>query len=97
MPKLLLFIIGATLLAGAIVGVAQTPEPSPTPVILSAEPTPPPADNAKEQAELAGNIKELQELKAQNDNILKQQQATLDTLDELEKAAEQIKIFSKRT
>lgn len=97
MPKLPLFIMGATLLAGAIIGVAQTPEPSPTPVILSAESTPPPSDNGKEQAELAESIKQLQELKAQNDNILKQQQAALDTLDELEKAAEQIKIFSKRT
>ena len=47
-------------------------------------------------AEMAANIKQLQELKAQNDEILKEQQAALDALEELQKQAEQIHIYSKR-
>ena len=45
---------------------------------------------------MAANIKELQELKARNDEILKDQQAALDQLDELQREAEQLRIFSKR-
>ena len=45
---------------------------------------------------MAADIKELQELKAQNDELLKDQRATLDQLDELQKEAEQLRIFSKR-
>jgi len=89
------FIIGVAILACTVIGIAQTSEP--TPLTLPAQPPPLVAtDAAKEQAELAANILELQELKAQNDEILKQQQAALDTLDQLEKDAEQIRIFSKR-
>ena len=89
-----IFIISAALLACAVIGVAQTSEP--TPITLQAATTPAPAEDAKQQAEMAENIKQLQELKAQNDEILKQQQAALDALDELQKDAEQIRIYSKR-
>ena len=41
-------------------------------------------------------MKSLREIKAANEQILKKQQATLEALDELQKAADQIKIFSKR-
>jgi cell shape-determining protein MreC len=41
-------------------------------------------------------IKLLQELKAANEETVKKQQAALEQLDELQKAAEQIKIFTKR-
>ena len=41
-------------------------------------------------------MKSLRELKEANEQILKKQQATLAALDELQKAADQIKIFSKR-
>jgi glucosamine 6-phosphate synthetase-like amidotransferase/phosphosugar isomerase protein len=88
-----IFILSAAMLAGAVIGVAQTSEP--TPVMLQAA-TPVPAEDAKQQAEMAENIKQLQELKAQNDEILKQQQAALETLDELQKDAEQLRIYSKR-
>jgi hypothetical protein len=87
-------IIGAAMLACTVIGIAQTSEP--TPLTLSPQPTPAASDAAKDQAELAVNIKELQELKAQNEEILKQQQATLDTLEQLEKDADQIRIYSKR-
>ena len=58
--------------------------------------TPALVPDAKQQAEMAENIKELQELKAQNDEILKQQQAALDALDDLQKEADQMRIYSKR-
>ena len=88
------FIVGVAIFAYAVIGIAQTSEP--TPLTLPAPPTPIAADTSKEQAELAANIKELQELKAQNEEILKEQQAALDTLEQLEKDADQIRIFSKR-
>ena len=51
---------------------------------------------SSQQAELAADIKELQELKAQNNEILKDQQAALDVLEQLEKDADQLRIYSKR-
>jgi len=93
MQTLRIFIISAAMLACAVLGVAQTAEP--TPVTLQAVALAP-AGDAKQQAEMAENIKQIQELKAQNDEILKQQQAALDALDELQKEADQIRIFSKR-
>jgi len=45
---------------------------------------------------LQSALKSLQEMKAANEDILRRQQATLQQLDELEKAVEQIRIFSKR-
>jgi len=41
-------------------------------------------------------IKTLQELKAANEETLKKQQATLERLDELQQAAQQLKIFANR-
>ena len=93
MQTLRIFIISAAMLACAVIGVAQTSEPAPVTLQVA---TPVPAEDAKHQAEMAENIKQLQELKAQNDVILKQQQAALDTLDELQKDAEQLRIYSKR-
>jgi flagellar biosynthesis/type III secretory pathway chaperone len=58
--------------------------------------TPALVPDAEQQAEMAENIKELQELKVQNDEILKQQQAALDALDDLQKEADQMRIYSKR-
>jgi len=93
MQTVRIFIISAAILAGAVVGLAQTLQPTPVPMQAA---TPALVPDAKEQAEMAENIKELQELKAQNDEILKQQQAALDALDELQKEADQMRIYSKR-
>jgi len=106
MQMLRFYIIGVAMVGCAIIGIAQTSEPTvigvpqppePPPVAVS---TPPaivaPAEAAKEEEEMAASIKELQELKAHNDELLKQQQATLDQLDELQREAEQLRIFSKR-
>jgi hypothetical protein len=38
----------------------------------------------------------LQQMKAANEDVLKKQEATLQRLDEIQKAAEQLKVFSKR-
>jgi hypothetical protein len=83
MQTLRIFIISGAILAGAVIGIAQTSEPSPPAV--TTQPIAPSAENAKEQAEMAENIKQLQELKAQNVEILKQQQAALEALDEMQK------------
>jgi len=93
MQTLRVFIISLAMLASAVLGVAQTAEP--TPATLHAVP-PAPAEDAKQQAEMAENIKQLQELKVQNDEILKQQQVALEALDEMQKEAEQLRIYSKR-
>ncbi len=93
MQTLRIFIISLAMLACAVLGVAQTIQPTPVPLHAAA---PAPAEDAKQQAETAENIKQLQELKAQNDEILKQQQAALEALDEMQKEAEQLRIYSKR-
>ena len=93
MQKVRIFLIIAAVLAGAVIGVAQTLEPAPVPMQAA---TPAHVPDAKQQAEMVENIKELQELKVQNDEILKQQQAALDALDELQKEADQMRIYSKR-
>ena len=98
MRTMRVFIIGAAMLACTVIGIAQTSEPTP-PLTIPTQPTPAPADEAKEQAEqaeLAADLKGLQELKAQNNEILKDQQAALDVLEQLEKDADQLRIYSKR-
>jgi hypothetical protein len=76
--------------------LAQTPAPI---VVQAATPAQaatavaPPASNV---AEPAAAIALLQEMQAANTDVLKKQEAALATLDELQKAAEELKIFSKR-
>ena len=93
MQKVRIFIISAAILIGAVIGVAQTLQPAPAPLQAA---TPALVPDAKQQAEMAENIKQLQELKAQNDEILKQQEAALEALDDLQKEADQMRIYSKR-
>jgi hypothetical protein len=47
-------------------------------------------------ASTQATLQALQSIKAANDVILKNQAATLQRLDEMQKAAEQLKIFSRR-
>ena len=75
---------------------AQTPAPI---VVQAMTPAPP-----KQSAVVAGvttpatqtTLKALQAMKAINEEILAQQKATLEKLDEMEKAANEIRIYSKR-
>jgi len=73
---------------------------SPTPIIVqaataaTAAPTPIPVAKDSEPNPIA--MRMLQQMKAANEDVLKKQEATLQRLDEIQKAAEQLKIFSKR-
>ena len=81
---------------------------SPIPIIVPAiRPATNPADGSEPQTRdvptavqepesFQAAIKMLQETKAANDEMLKKQEATLQQLEELEKAADQLRIFSKR-
>ena len=76
---------------------------SPTPIVVQAitsapAPTPVPAraPMAADPADIEVQAKLLQQIKAANDELLKKQEAALQRLDEIQKAAEQLKIFSKR-
>ena len=75
---------------------AQTPAPV---IVQSAAPAVAPVAQAPAPAAVPGNAAALQlldALKAANAETLKKQEATLLQLDELQKAAEQIKIYTKR-
>ena len=65
--------------------------PAMTPTIAQS-----PAAAAITTAATQTTLKALQAIKAANDEILKQQTATLEKLDELEKAANEIRIYTKR-
>lgn len=91
----LMFVVGA--LSGSRIS-AQQPTP-PMIVVQPAGPTAPAAPAAPEatsDATIATAIKSLEQIKAANEATLKKQEAMLQQLDELQKAAEQLKIFSKR-
>ncbi|MDQ2867735.1 MAG: hypothetical protein M3R59_04885 [Verrucomicrobiota bacterium] len=55
-----------------------------------------PAAKVTSDADFSEMMKILQAMKLQNDETLKKQQAAMDALDELEKQADQVRIFSKR-
>ena len=63
---------------------------SPAPVVVPA------LSPAVDSVLLPLTIKMLQEMKAANEEMLKKQEAALQKLDELQKAADEVKIFSKR-
>jgi hypothetical protein len=73
---------------------------SPTPIVVQAasaasgqtRPVP-----ANEPNALSGALKSLQEMRAANQDTLKKQQDALERLDELQKAAQQLKIFAHRS
>jgi len=83
----------------AVLAIGSAQSQTPMPVIVPAM-TPATvvktsaADNSAGSAQ--AGLKALQALKAANAEILKQQEATLLKLDELEKAANEIRIYSKR-
>ncbi|MEY2488750.1 MAG: hypothetical protein QOC70_692 [Verrucomicrobiota bacterium] len=95
MRALALSILAALALAGLL--PAQEPKPvivsAATPAVNSA-----PAPAAPEKSgSLQAALKMLQAMKAANEETLRKQAATLEQLDELEKAADQIRVFTKRS
>jgi hypothetical protein len=94
MRAIITSLLGIFALAGFL--TAQSPKtvvvPAATPVVTSAR-EPVAFDNS---ASLQAALKMLQKMKAANEEMLQKQAATLEQLDELEKAADQLKIYSKR-
>ena len=92
MRTLILFVIGMMV-------VASTNAQSPMPVVVPAM-TPAAAQTPVAAAVTAAatqtTLKALQVIKAANDELLKQQTATLQKLEEIEKAANDIRIYTKR-
>ena len=74
---------------------AQTPMPIVVPAMTPST-TQSPAAAAVTTASAQTALKALQAMKAANEEILKQQIATLEKLDEIEKAANEIRIYTKR-
>jgi uncharacterized membrane protein len=66
------------------------PAATPAPATHVAAPPPPPSNSNTTLLQL------LQQMKSTNEETLKKQRAVLEQLDELQKAAEQMKAFSKR-
>ena len=66
--------------------------PAATPAVPSSR-APAVPDNS---GSIQGALKILREMKTANEETLRKQAATLELLDELEKAADQIKVYSKR-
>jgi len=94
MRTITLSVMAALALTGLM--SAQSPKPI---IVQAATPAAAPAraPAAPESSlSLQAALKELQEMKAANEETLRKQAATLEQLDELEKTAEQIKIFSRR-
>ena len=74
---------------------AQTPMPIVVPAMTPST-TQSPVAAAVTTASAQTTLKALQAMKAANEEILKQQIATLEKLDEIEKAANEIRIYTKR-
>ena len=78
------------------VAFAQTPVPVVVPAMTPATMAPSAVTAGVTTAATQTTLKALQAIKAANEEILKQQAATLLKLDEMEKAAQEIRIYSKR-
>ena len=74
---------------------AQTPMPIVVPAMTPTT-AQSPAAAAVATAATQTTLKALQAIKAANEELLKQQAATLEKLDEIEKAANEIRIYTKR-
>ena len=94
MRALFLSLIMAALVIFA--AAAQTPMPIIVPAMTPATTAQSPVTAAVTTTSTQTTLKALQALKAANDEILKQQAATLEKLDEIEKAANEIRIYTKR-
>lgn len=97
--KLLPFLVIATAAAGLLPLIAIRAQ-SPAPLLVQAAGpagTPRPAATpASAPAESKATLQLLQEMQATNAATIKKQEATLQALDALQQAADELKIFSKR-
>jgi hypothetical protein len=88
------FIFAATVLVS--IANAQSPMPIVVPAMTPATTAKSPGSPAVANAATENTLKALQAIKTANAEILKQQEATLQKLDELEKTAQEIRIYNKR-
>jgi hypothetical protein len=88
------FIFAAAVLVS--IASAQSPMPIVVPAMTPATTAKSPAIPAVAAVPTQTTLKALQEIKTANAEILKQQEATLQKLDEIEKAANEIRIYTKR-
>ncbi|HEX4631947.1 MAG TPA: hypothetical protein VH188_13395 [Chthoniobacterales bacterium] len=94
MRSLILSLIATTFVGFTATG--QTPMPIIVPAMTPAKTAQSPVTAAVTTTSTQTTLKALQALKAANEEILKQQTATLEKLDEIEKAANEMRIYSKR-
>ena len=100
--RLTFVVLSAAALLSALSAIAQSPGPIVVPAAIDSTPAPDSAlapEKAQKDADdaaITATIALLQELKRQNDQTIKKQQAALEALDQLQKDADQIRIFSKR-
>jgi hypothetical protein len=86
----------------AVLAIDALEAQTPAPVIIQAATSAPtaPVTSAPTSSTAAADSKDvmqlLQEMRATNAETIKKQEAALETLDGLQKAADEIKIFSKR-
>ena len=86
----------------AMISIFGARAQSPVPIVIQAASpaavtaTLPTAATMQNSASVETAIKLLEQMKAKNEEMLKKQGAALQQLDELQQAAEQMKIFSKR-
>jgi hypothetical protein len=95
MRTLFLSILAAAMVVS--IGHAQSPMPVVVPAMTPATTAKSPVTAAVTTASTQATLNALQAIKAANEEILKQQAATLLKLDEIEKAAEEIRIYTKRS
>jgi hypothetical protein len=93
-PALLVFTLTLAFVSHALHAQSPTPIVVQAATATTAAPTPIPAAKDSEPNPIA--MRMLQQMKAANQDVLKKQEATVQRLDEILKAAEQLKIFSKR-
>jgi hypothetical protein len=94
MRALILSLFGLVLIVS--ISVAQSPIPVIVPAMTPATTVQSPVTAAVTTTAMQTTLKALQAMKTANDEILKQQAATLLKLDEIEKAAQEIRIYTKR-
>jgi len=97
MRATILFIFAVLL---AVVGVSAQ---SPTPIVVQAasataatSTSSKPAPTATDAHSIPDAMKLLEQIKAANDEVLAKQKTALERLDQLQEAAEQLRIFAKR-
>lgn len=95
MRTLFLSILAAAMVVS--IGHSQSPMPVVVPAMTPASTAQTPVTAAVTTASTQTTLKALQAIKAANEEILKQQAATLEKLDEIEKAAQEIRIYTKRS